>query len=201
MNNPPDQPIVSPNSPPPVIERSGSPSTAFPLSWKVGLIVAIIMVVLALVGVALSTSSRVNAPKYWMSLVPVYGLLCIGVAWFRAKQGECGPREVLRQVLHWLVIGGAVALDFMMRGTGEESSLVSGLNALLLLAVGCFLAGVHFEWLFTFVGLILITTLVVVVKADQYLWLVVIVGALGAAAMFGTMRWLHKHTGSKPHAT
>lgn len=166
-------------------------------SWKIGFGAAIVMVVLALIGVGLSTSSRANAPKYWMALVPIYGLICVAVAWYRSREGECGPGVILRQVFHWLIIAVAVWLDFYMRGVGEESGIAAGLNALLLLAIGCFLAGVHFEWLFALVGTLLIVTLIVVVKADQYLWLVVIAGALIIIAMLGLMRWIHRR-GSPP---
>jgi hypothetical protein len=175
------------------------PSYSLPHSWKLGFGAAIVMVVLALIGVGLSTGSRASAPKYWMALVPVYGLLCIVVAWYRSREGECGPIVILRQVLHWLIIAIAVWLDFYMRGVGEESGIAAGLNALLLLSIGCFLAGVHFEWLFTLVGTLLIVTLIVVVKADQYLWLVVLAGVLIVVLMFGLMRWLHRR-GPHPKA-
>jgi len=161
-------------------------------TWKIALAVASVMVVLALVGIGLTTTDRAIAPQYWMSLVPVYGLLCIAFAWSRARQGEGSPRMVFRQVLHWLAIAAALGLDFIIRRTGEETGVAAGFNALLLLALGCFLAGVHLEWLFTLVGLLLTATLLVAVRADQYLWLIVVVGVLVIAAMFWVMRRLDK---------
>lgn len=136
------------------------------------------MVVLALLGVGLATADVGFARDYWMALVPVYGLLCIFTAWKRARPGE---QLVLRQLLHWAGIAGAVALDFSIRNTGLETQ-VSGLNALLLLALGCFLAGVHLDWLFVPVGLLLTLTLFLVAKADQYLWLLLVAAALPLAA-------------------
>jgi hypothetical protein len=64
------------------------------------------------------------------------------------------------------------------------------MNAMLLLALGCYLAGVHFEWLFVLVGILLTLALLVVVKADQYVWLIFVVGGLAVAAMlaFGLKR-------------
>jgi hypothetical protein len=159
-------------------------------SWKIASAVAMIMVLLALFGVALSTASKAAASVYWISLVPLYGLLCVGTAWARSRHDAGIDRAlVLRQVWHWLGIGVALGLDFFIRGTGEESALGAGLNALLLLAVGCYLAGVHFEWLFVPVGILLTLALVIVTKADQYLWLIFLVGALAIAALFG-LKWL-----------
>jgi hypothetical protein len=157
-------------------------------SWKVALAVAIVMVVLAVVGVGLTTSDRAIASTYWMALVPVYGLLCVAVAWVRANRGEGGVGVVARQVLHWLGIAAAVWLDFFIRRAGEETGVAAGFTALLLLALGCFLAGVHFERLFAVVGLLLTATLLAVVRADQFLWPIVIVSVIGFAVLIWVMR-------------
>jgi hypothetical protein len=147
-------------------------------SWRIAGAAAAVMVVLALIGVGLATADVSFARDYWMALVPVYGLLCVVTAWQRGRPGE---QLVLRQLLHWAGIAGAVALDFGIRSTGLETQVASGLNALLLLALGCFLAGVHLDWLFVPVGLLLTLTLFLVAKADQYLWLILVAAALPLA--------------------
>jgi hypothetical protein len=186
MNDIPANPVAGASATAP--ERQ--PLFPFARSWKVASGVGAVMVALALLGVALSTTSNAAAPAYWVSLVPIYGLLCLGMASVRAKQEGKPPRPyVLRQLLHWLGIGVALALDFLVRGTGQETGTAAGLNALLLLALGCFLAGIHLEWLFALVGVLLGLALVVVAKADQYLWLIFVVGGLAVAAMFG-LQWL-----------
>lgn len=144
---------------------------------KVAAFAAAAMVVLALIGVALATADVGFAREYWMALVPIYGLLCVFTAWKHAGPGEQQQR-VVRQVLHWAAIAGAVALDFSIRGDGLETQVATGLSALLLLALGCFLAGVHLDWLFVPVGLLLTLTLFLVAKADQYLWLLMLAGVL-----------------------
>src|SRR5262249_37855025 len=61
--------------------------------WRTSLAVAGLMVLLALVGVGLTTTDRAIAPKYWLCLVPVYGLLCIGTAW--ANGSRAGGRVLV----------------------------------------------------------------------------------------------------------
>jgi hypothetical protein len=104
---------------------------------------AILMVLLAMLGVAITTASRPLAPLYWISLVPVYGVICLSTAWADKRYAGPGQRRslVVRQLLHWLGIGVALVLDFIIRDTGTESRLGAGLSAMLLLALGCFLAG------------------------------------------------------------
>jgi len=168
-----------------------SPASAARPSWRVAGSAAAIMVVLALLGVGLATADVRFARDYWMALVPVYGLLCVFTAWKRERPGD---RLVLRQLLHWGGIAGAVALDFSIRSTGLETQVASGLNALLLLALGCFLAGVHLDWLFVPVGLLLTLTLVLVAKADQYLWLLLVAAVLPLALWVGAKRLSHSRS-------
>ena len=159
-------------------------------SWKVAAVMAGIMVALAMVGVAITTASQAAAPIYWISLVPLYGALCLATAWSRARHAGAAERRplILRQVWHWLGIGVALSLDFVVRGTGEESGRAAGLNALLLLALGCYLAGVHLEWIFTLVGGLLVLTLIVLAQAEEYFWLIFVAGGVSIAALY----WLHR---------
>jgi hypothetical protein len=186
----------------PVIEAAPTPAPSppearkhqplFPLtrSWKIASVVGAIMVVLALLGVALSSASNAAAPVYWVSLVPIYGVLCISIAWTRARREEQPIRpEIVRQLLHWLGIGIALALEYMVRTTQVETGKAAGFNALLLLALGCFLAGVHLEWVFTLVGVLLGLALIVVTEAEEYVWLIFVVGGLAIAALFA-VQWL-----------
>jgi hypothetical protein len=147
--------------------------------YRAGGAVAGLMIVLALVGVGLTTTDRAAARWYWMCLVPAYGVLCIATAWLRSRHDRTiGLGAVGRQVLHWLTITAAVAFDFWISRTGEQAGAAAGFNALLLLAVGCVLAGVHLDWLLAVVGALLALTLACIVKADQYLWLILVAGAL-----------------------
>lgn len=174
----------------------GLPAT-IPASWKFSAIVAGIMVILAMIGVGLTTGDRANARMYWMTLVPVYGALCIATAWKRSGFGNARA-AVVRQALHWAAVAGAVSLEFLTRNTGEESSTAAGLNALLILSLGCVLAGVHLEWHFAVVGLVLVTTLLVVAKAEQYAWLVFVVGA---AALVGFVLLYRAYARGRTRAT
>lgn len=169
------------------------PASLFPVarSWKVATIGALIMVLLALLGVAITTASRAAGPIYWIALVPVYAVLCIATTRARARHAGAEGHEaphLVPQIWHWVGVGVAVVVDFTIRSTGEESGLGAGLNAMLLMALGCYLAGVHFEWLFAIVGVLLTLALIVLMKTDQYIWLIVVIGVLAVVAVFGLPR-------------
>ena len=178
---------VPPTDPPATLRQEFFPISR---SWKVGSAVAVAMVLLALVGVGLTRASREIAPTYWVCLVPIYAASSIATEWARGRQpGKLAWSEAGRQVLHWLAIAAALGLDFLIRSTGEESGVAAGMNALLLLALGCFLAGIHGEWLFSLVGVLLTVALIILAKAEEYIWLIFVVGAVTIALILA-LRWL-----------
>jgi hypothetical protein len=197
-------PVAAPPAPaPPPAEQSIDPARKlFPInkSWKVASIVAVVMVLLALLGVGLTMANKSAASAYWIALVPVYGLLCIWIARIHQQaDGKTDPSLLWRQLFHWIGIGVAIALDFFIGSTSLVTSEGAGINALLLLALGCFLAGVHFEWLFVVVGLLLTLTMVMVVQAEQYLWLIFVVGVAALAVIYVLNRLVRPST-SQPTA-
>jgi hypothetical protein len=140
-------------------------------------IAAGIMALLALVGTAVTLANASWARTYWLILVPIYGALCVYEAWRRT--GEFGS-TVIRQVLHWVSVAAAMILDFAYLHGTEQTAATTGLSSLLILALGSVLAGIHLEWLFALVGLLLALILIVVSLAKQYLTVVFLLAGLAA---------------------
>src|SRR5262245_6440268 len=61
-------------------------------------IMAVAMVVLAMVGAAVTLADAAWARAYWLALVPIFGVMCIIAAWDDARSLD---RMVVRQILHW----------------------------------------------------------------------------------------------------
>jgi hypothetical protein len=146
-------------------------------------VMAGLMAVLALIGTGVTLADASWARAYWLALVPIYGVLCVIAAWYRTGQFTNG---VLRQILHWLSVAVVIALDFTLLRRGEQPAVGAGLSSLLILALGSLLAGVHLEWLFGLVGVLLLAIFVVVSMAQQYVTLafVVVVAAILAFAAY-----------------
>ena len=164
-------------------------------------IVAGIMALLALVGTGITLADARWARTYWLVLVPIYGVLCVFAAWQRTGQFS---GTVIRQILHWLSVGIAIALDFaFLQGGGEQTATAAGLSSLLILALGCVLAGIHLEWLFALVGVLLAGILIIVALAQQYLTVAFLIAALAAlvfAAYWATKRKIPVGPSSSPPA-
>jgi hypothetical protein len=137
-------------------------------------IMAGVMALLALVGTGITLADASWSRAYWLALVPVYGVLCVIAAWQRTGQFT---GSVLRQILHWLSVAAVIVLDFTLLRRGEQPALGTGLSSLLILALGSLLAGIHLEWLFALVGLLLIAIFAVVSLAQQYVTVVFLAAA------------------------
>ncbi len=167
-------------------DRPGVPTT-------VAAVVAAIMTLLAILGTAVTLADATWAGRYWLFLVPVYGLLCIITAWYR--RGDYTD-TVGRQLLHWAAVAVAIAVDFsFLQGSGQQTATSTGLSSLLLLALGCLIAGVHLEWLFALVGLLLIAIVVIVAVAQEYMALIFIAGVLVLAVTFAAPRLMRRWAG------
>ena len=151
---------------------------------------AVAMVLLAMVGAAVTLADAAWARTYWVALVPIFGVMCTIAAWNDTRALD---RMVVRQILHWLCVGLAIMLDFnFLQARGEQTAVATGLSALLILALGCLLAGIHLDWLFAVVGLLLLLMVVVVSIAQEYLALVFLAGVLIIALLLGAQWFAHR---------
>jgi hypothetical protein len=168
-------------SPPPDTAPERGTATIGGVPVTIAAMFAVAMIVLALIGAGATLANVSWAEKYWLWLVPVFGVICTAAAYMRTGTLD---RTVIRQVLHWLAVGVTIAIDFsFFRRTGEQTSIATSLSSMLLLALGCLLAGIHLEWSFALVGLLLLATAIVVAVAQEYMALVIVLGLLLIAAV------------------
>lgn len=169
------------------LDRPGVPTT-------VAVVVAAIMTLLAILGTAVTLADATWAGRYWLLLVPVYGLLCIVTAWYRRG---VYTDTVGRQVLHWAAVAAVIGVDFsFLQGSGEQTATSTGLSSLLILALGCVIAGIHLEWLFALVGLLLMAIVVFVAVAQEYMALIFLVGILVLAVVVAAPRVMRRWSGA-----
>lgn len=128
----------------------------------------IIMIVLALVGVGVTQVEHAGGKLYWLFLVLVYAAVSVVRAWQGAKaQGRPIWPMIRAQVLHWL--GTLVAINVVL---WFESADVASRGAasdytLLVLALSCYLAGVHFNGSYLLLGAVLAVAAVGLGYLDQ----------------------------------
>jgi hypothetical protein len=104
----------------------------------------LVLLVLAIVGVAYNNISRAPLVGYWEFLALATGVVCVVTQWGSARDKQGRLRLMITQALHWTAI--LVTMNIVLL-SGVQSMLpapATGLVLLTLLALGTFLAGVNF---------------------------------------------------------
>jgi hypothetical protein len=147
------------------------------------------LIVLSIGGIAVMDFRPAWGVWYWLIMTCVFGIAGISLAWYVA--GEVDPPRpgmVKRQVLHWLAVLVAVALVFLMENVMQVDPVVAGLVALLILALSCMLAGIHFEWRLSVLGGVLGATFLAAILAADFFWAGLLIAVVGGAIIIATMR-------------
>ena len=113
----------------------------------------LLVLILALSGVAYTSFSGTPITKYWIVLAPFIGIICIIARWRDAENREQRSRLVWTQALHWAAVLAAMHLMFVADVGRMMNADASALAALTILALGTFTAGVHImAWRICLIG-------------------------------------------------
>jgi hypothetical protein len=137
---------------------------------------------MVMVGLFLANFSSDKALYYWCAMFPIFGI--VGVAHQLALEpaGETPLwRILLRQALHWIAPIIVVKILFMQHQRGQMSTDAVAITTILVLAVTCFLAGVHYDGSFCWISALLVLAALIGTEIETYLWLVVLLFLLGVA--------------------
>ncbi len=134
------------------------------------------LIILSTVGIAITNFSPFESYYFWLAMVPVFGLTSLYIGWSKARRrGEGISRIIWVQLLHWAGLLAAIGLIYLLYyKTGRIDNNQLALLTLLSLALATFLAGVHFEWRFMVVGIILGAAVAGAAFVEQVLWMIVI---------------------------
>jgi hypothetical protein len=150
--------------------------------WKVQVIIALFLLALGLIGLGLMDFAPDYSETYWFIAMPIFAGLSIYLGYKGAKRrGENARLELRRQAFHW--VGFLVALNLVVAliNSGQIERESAGLISLVILALTCYLAGIHFEPAFVLVGILLGLAAVTAAYLEEYLIIIlVIVFLLGA---------------------
>jgi hypothetical protein len=138
--------------------------------------------VLVMIGLFLTNVSHLHARYYWSAMFPIFGIVCL----WHELAGEGGDpiptwRRILRQVLHWLGPIAAVQIIFLQLARGQMDADAVALVTLVILAVTCFMAGVHMDRSFYWVSAALALAAVVGTEVEAYLWMLAAVAIVAMA--------------------
>jgi hypothetical protein len=174
----------------PTVAQSPPATTITPGSWtsKIEslllrrLLIIGVLSVLVMIGLFLTNVSHLHARHYWSAMFPIFGIVSL---WHEL----CGPnsnpgplwKRILRQVLHWLGPIVAVQIIFLQLARGQMDADAVALVTLVILAVTCFMAGVHMDRSFYWVSAALAFAAVVGTEVEAYLWMLAAIAIVALA--------------------
>lgn len=155
-----------------------APSSDKSFAKKIGIAEAILITLMALtaIGIGITNFMPVRSFWFWAAMAPVFGAVSIYLGWSKARQrGEGFSRIIRVQLLHWAGLLAAIILIFyLFEPTGRITNNQLALTTLLALALTTFLAGVHFDWRFMLVGIVLGVSVAGAAVVEEFLWMIAI---------------------------
>jgi hypothetical protein len=140
-----------------------------------------VMLSLAIIGIGYVSFTGSPSDAIWMSLVPIFCVMCVIGGWRHANGKDERWRLIWTQTLHWLAFFIVMNLVYLPDVRSVANNNAAGLNLLTILALATFVAGVHAQaWQICGVGLLLALAvpLVALVEQSALFFLVVAVGLL-----------------------
>jgi len=103
----------------------------------------LLVLILALSGVAYTSFSGTPITAYWIVLAPFIGIICVITRWRDTESREQRLHLIWTQALHWGAVLVAMHLMFVADVSRMMNADASALATLTILALGTFTAGLH----------------------------------------------------------
>jgi hypothetical protein len=136
----------------------------------------LVVLVMALIGVAYTSASGQPLYGYWEFLAVAIGLACIGIGWRKTPDKTARRQLLVTQSLHWLAFLIAMSIVLLPSVNTFLNGPATGLALMLLLALGTFVAGVHVSIEIAFLGILLALTVPALAWLKQSALLLVLIG-------------------------
>ncbi|MGH7895956.1 MAG: hypothetical protein ACREQL_14885 [Candidatus Binatia bacterium] len=139
-----------------------------------------VLTVLTMIGLFWINYRPHDALWYWSAMFPAFGAVSI---WNSLAVGRDRaqplPSLLAKQALHWLGPIIVLWILFLQLERGQMDADTVGLMNMLVLAVTSYLAAIHLDLGFLWVGTLLAAGVVVATEIEAYLWLLAAIAVLG----------------------
>lgn len=163
------------------------------LAWFAPRLPYLVVLILALLGVAYTSMSGRPLYGYWEFLAVAIGLVCVAVGWRQTRDRAARRRLLVTQSLHWLAFLIAMTILLLPSVNTFLNGPATGLALMLLLALGTFVAGVQVSADIAALGVVLALAVPAMAWLKQTALLLVLVGLV----IFGFSVAFRPHRGGQ----
>jgi hypothetical protein len=158
----------------------------------------LLVLILAIFGVAYTSVSKTPITIYWIVLTPFIGLICVITRWRDTVNREQRLHLIWTQALHWGAVLAAMHLMFVADVSRMMNADASALTTLTVLALGTFTAGVHIAaWRICVVGIVLALGVPAIAWLEQSALLLLLI-AVVVVAVIAPFFWHRKRSAQHP---
>jgi hypothetical protein len=141
--------------------------------------ILMVLMALAIIGVGMTYFYPDRSYRYWLAIVPVFGVACLSLEWARLKSKGKGFWPIIKdQFYHWSGVLVSVYLVYLLFNAQQLNNQNAGLVVLLVLALATFLAGIQLGWRLYLLGGFLWLVLLMAAYLTGYLWVLILGGTL-----------------------
>jgi hypothetical protein len=146
-------------------------------------IVLFIILILSLIGIAITDISPLESHRYWSLLIFLFAFASIALGWSgEGYSGKTFKELIVRQSIHWGATLIAVSGIYILLHTGRLNYESTGLVIEIILGLSLFLDGRNLGWRYSLVGILVGITAIIAAYVEEFIWIVYI-AALGLAVI------------------
>lgn len=140
--------------------------------------------VLSMIGIGITDYAPQQSHRYWGAMTLVLAAAALVIGWSRARRRGVPVKEALStQIIHWLTTIAAIGGVFLLLKSGRLNYENTGLVLLMTLGFATILDGYRISWRFCLIGLLMFVTGIAAAYIEEYLWVMLIVATVAAAAV------------------
>jgi hypothetical protein len=150
----------------------------------------LVILSLAIIGVAYTNISQRPLVGYWEFLAIMTGLACGITAWGEIDDRDARIRLIWTQMVHWAAV--LVAMNVLLLSGVQQlfPATATSLVLLILLALGTFLAGLHLPSIqICFLGFVLVLAVPAISWVKQSALFLVLAAVASASAAMLLLAW------------
>lgn len=140
------------------------------------------LIILSIVGIAVSNYANDYALKYWLFMVPVFAAVSIYYRWIGEQDRKQNIPSIIKdQILHWAGLLVAVLMVLLLVNYGSLNARDAGYFLIILLSLTTYIAGIHYEWRLIVLAVLLGLTAGVAALVEHFFWIMLVVALLASA--------------------
>ena len=135
-----------------------------------------LVVVVSLIGVAITNFNPTESYRYWLLTAVFYALAGLVMSVSKRKRDQAlnlpVSNRIIDQLILWCGIFFAVMSVYVIMKIGRINYEATGFVVLLVLGLGVFVDGIRFSWRFSMIGMLMMLASVIAAYIVAYVWLI-----------------------------